>query len=308
MKHLLSISDLTLEEIEDILKMAGKLKEDRYRNRVSDYLRNKSLAMIFEHPSTRTRISFEVAMADLGGHALYLSWNDLQLGRGETIKDTAMVMARYVHGVVIRARKHETVEEFARYSERPVINGLSDLEHPCQVLSDLFTIGEYKGNYRDLTITWVGDGNNVCNSLVLASAIVGMKMVVSTPDNYRPREDIIKKAKEAYGGDIVVEPDPKKAVENADIIYTDVWVSMGMDNEKEDRIRNFKGYQVNQSLVDKSKDDVIVMHCLPAHRGEEITSEVLEGTHSVVLDQAENRLHVQKAILVKLMSDIEFEE
>lgn len=308
MKHLLSISDLSVEEIEEILKLAERLKEDRYRNRVTDYLRNKSLAMIFEYPSTRTRVSFEVAMGDLGGHALYLSWNDLQLGRGETIKDTARVLARYVHGVVIRAKKHETIEEFARYSDVPVINGLSDREHPCQVLSDLFTVKEYKGSFRNLTLTWVGDGNNVCNSLILATAMMGIRMVVSTPKGYEPDEEIVRIAREEYDGEIVIETDPVKAVENADIIYTDVWISMGMERERERRLADFKEYQVNEALVKKSKEDVIIMHCLPAHRGEEITSSVLDSAQSVVVDQAENRLHVQKAILVKLLSDIEISD
>ena len=308
MKHLLSISDLSVEEIEEILKLAERLKEDRYRNRVTDYLRNKSLAMIFEYPSTRTRVSFEVAMGDLGGHALYLSWNDLQLGRGETIKDTARVLARYVHGVVIRAKKHETIEEFARYSDVPVINGLSDREHPCQVLSDLFTVKEYKGSFRNLTLTWVGDGNNVCNSLILATAMMGIRMVVSTPKGYEPDEEIVRIAREEYDGEIVIETDPIKAVENADIIYTDVWISMGMERERERRLADFKEYQVNEALVRRGKEDVIIMHCLPAHRGEEITSSVLDSAQSVVVDQAENRLHVQKAILVKLLSDIEISD
>ncbi len=308
MKHLISISDLSVEEIEEILRLAERLKEDRYRNRITDYLRNRSLAMIFEYPSTRTRVSFEVAMGDLGGHALYLSWNDLQLGRGETIEDTARVLSRYVHGVMIRAKKHETIEEFARHSEVPVINGLSDREHPCQVLSDLFTIKEYKGSFRNLTLTWIGDGNNVCNSLILASAMMGFRMIVSTPEGYEPDENVIRKAREEFDGEIIVEKDPVRAVENADIIYTDVWISMGMEDERERRLSDFKEYQVNEMLVRKSKENVIVMHCLPAHRGEEITSGVLDGDQSVVVDQAENRLHVQKAILVRLLSDIEISD
>ncbi len=300
MKHLISMADLTPEELEEILELAEKLKEERYKGRVTDYLKNKSLAMIFELPSTRTRISFEVAMTDLGGHALYLSWNDLQLGRGEPIKDTARVLSRYVHAVMMRVRNHETIVEFAKYSSVPVINGLSNLEHPCQIIADLLTIKEYKGNLKNVRLAWVGDGNNVCNSLILASALTGMKMVVSTPKGYEPNEEIVKKAIE-MGADLTFEPDPAKAVQDADVIYTDVWISMGQEAEREKRLRDFAKHQVSEALVSMAKDDVIVMHCLPAHRGEEITEEVLEGEHSIVFDQAENRLHAQKAILLKLI-------
>ncbi len=300
MKHLISMADLTPEELEEILELAEKLKEERYKGRVTDYLKNKSLAMIFELPSTRTRISFEVAMTDLGGHALYLSWNDLQLGRGEPIKDTARVLSRYVHAVMMRVRNHETIVEFAKYSSVPVINGLSNLEHPCQIIADLLTIKEYKGKLKNVRLAWVGDGNNVCNSLILASALTGMKMVISTPKGYEPNEEIVKKAIE-MGADLTFEPDPAKAVQDADVIYTDVWISMGQEAEREKRLRDFAKHQVSEALVSMAKDDVIVMHCLPAHRGEEITEEVLEGEHSIVFDQAENRLHAQKAILLKLI-------
>ncbi len=300
MKHLISMADLTPEELNEILELAEKLKEERYKGRVTDYLKNKSLAMIFELPSTRTRISFEVAMTDLGGHALYLSWNDLQLGRGEPIKDTARVLSRYVHAVMMRVRRHETIVEFAKYSTVPVINGLSNLEHPCQIIADLLTIKEYKGNLRNVKLAWVGDGNNVCNSLILASALTGMKMVVSTPKGYEPNEEIVKKALE-MGADITFEHDPMEAVKGADVIYTDVWVSMGQEAEREKRLKDFARHQVSETLVSMAKDDVIVMHCLPAHRGEEITEDVLEGEHSIVFDQAENRLHAQKAILLKLI-------
>lgn len=300
MKHLLSIADLTKEELFELLRLAEKLKEERYKGMVTDYLRNKSLAMIFELPSTRTRISFEVAMTDLGGHALYLSWNDLQLGRGEPIKDTARVLSRYVHAVVMRVKEHRTIEEFAKYSTIPVINGLSNLEHPCQILADLLTIYEYRGDFKDVTLAWIGDGNNVCNSMILASALTGMRMIVSTPENYEPSASIVEKAKE-MGGEIIFVRDPKKAVEEADVIYTDVWVSMGQESEREERLKKFKEYQISDELLKFSKDDVVVMHCLPAHRGEEITDEVIEGRHSIVFDQAENRLHAQKAILLKLI-------
>ena len=300
MKHLISIADLTPKELEEILNLAEKLKEERYKGRVTDYLKNKSLAMIFELPSTRTRISFEVAMTDLGGHALYLNWNDLQLGRGEPIKDTARVLSRYVHAVMMRVRKHETIVEFAKYSTVPVINGLSNLEHPCQVIADLLTIKEFKGDLKHVKLAWIGDGNNVCNSLILASALTGMKMVVCTPKGYEPDKNIVEKALE-MGANLEFESDPEKAVEDADVIYTDVWVSMGQEKERRKRLKAFADYQVTQKLVDSAKANVVVMHCLPAHRGEEITEEVLEGEHSIVFDQAENRLHAQKAILLKLI-------
>ncbi len=300
MKHLLSIADLTSDELFELLKLAEKLKDERYKGLVTDYLKNKSLAMIFELPSTRTRVSFEVAMTDLGGHALYLGWNDLQLGRGEPIKDTARVLSRYVHAVMMRVRDHSTIEEFAKYSTVPVINGLSNLEHPCQVLADLLTIYEYRGDLKDVTLAWVGDGNNVCNSLILASALTGMRMVIATPPNYEPDARILKRARE-MGGNIVLLRDPKKAVEEADVIYTDVWTSMGQEKERDERLAAFKGYQVSDELIKLSKDDVVVMHCLPAHRGEEITDEVIEGKHSIIFDQAENRLHAQKAVLLKLI-------
>lgn len=302
MRHLVSIVDLTSEELEDILKLAEKLKEERYKGRITDYLKNKSLAMIFELPSTRTRISFEVAMTDLGGHALYLNWNDLQLGRGEPIKDTARVLSRYVHAVMMRVRRHETILEFAKYSTVPVINGLSDLEHPCQVVADLMTIREYKGDLRHVRLAWIGDGNNVCNSLILSSALTGMEIVVCTPKGYEPRKEIVEKALE-MGAKLEFESDPIRAVEGSDVIYTDVWVSMGQERERKKRLKAFTGYQVSQEVVESAKTNVVVMHCLPAHRGEEISEEVLEGEHSIVFDQAENRLHAQKAILLKLIGE-----
>lgn len=303
MKHLISIADLTAEELSELLKLMEKLKEERYTGRATDYLKNKSLAMIFELPSTRTRISFEVAMTDLGGHALYLGWNELQLGRGEPIKDTARVLSRYVHAVMMRVKNHSTIEEFARYSTIPVINGLSNLEHPCQILADLLTIKEYKGDLSNVTLAWIGDGNNVCNSMILASALTGMKVIVSTPKGYEPNEEIVKKALD-MGANLIFESKPTKAVVEADVIYTDVWTSMGQEEERDKRLKDFKLYQVKQKLVDKAKDDVVVMHCLPAHRGEEITDEVIEGKHSIVFDQAENRLHAQKAVLLKLIGGV----
>lgn len=300
MKHLLSISDLTPDELEELLELAEKLKGERYKGVVTDYLKNKSLAMVFELPSTRTRVSFEVAMTDLGGHALYLNWHDLQLGRGEPIKDTARVLSRYVHAIMMRVRSHSTLEEFAAYSSVPVINGLSNLEHPCQIIADLLTIKEYKGNLKNVSIAWIGDGNNVCNSMILASALAKMKMTISTPPGYEPNKEIVKKATE-MGADLKFESNPIKAVKDADVIYTDVWTSMGQEGEKDKRLKDFGPYQVNKKLIEAARDDVIVMHCLPAHRGEEITDDVIEGASSVVFDQAENRLHAQKAILLKLI-------
>ncbi len=306
MQHLISISDLSSDELEEIIELAEKLKSERYKGVVTDYLKNKSLAMIFELPSTRTRVSFEVAMTDLGGHALYLNWNDLQLGRGEPIKDTARVLSRYVHAVTMRVREHSTIVEFAEHSSVPVINALSNVEHPCQIVADLLTIKEYKGSLKDVKVVWVGDGNNVCNSLILAAALAGMELVVSTPRGYEPKREIVEKAKEIAketGAKITFEANPNSAVKDADVIYTDVWASMGQEDERDERLKAFSAYQVNEELVNRAKDDVIVMHCLPAHRGEEITDAVIEGTNSVIFDQAENRLHAQKAILLKLIGD-----
>jgi ornithine carbamoyltransferase len=297
MRHLISIADLSKEEIEELLRTAAKLKEDRRRSVFEERLKHKTLAMLFELPSTRTRISFEVAMLELGGNALYLNWNDLQLGRGEPIKDTARVMSRYVNGIMVRARRHETVEELAKFSSVPVINGLSNLEHPCQVLADLLTIYQIKG--LDAKIVWLGDGNNVCNSLILLSAILGLETVVSCPKGFEP--PLLPKALE-LGGKIKLERDPRKAVENADVLYTDVWVSMGIEAEREARLKAFKGYEISAELMKRAKGDAIVMHCMPMHRGEEIEDEVIESKNSVIYEQAENRLHMQKAILLRLLS------
>ncbi len=297
-EHLISLSDLTKSEILDILILAEKLKDERKRGILRDYLKNKNLAMVFELPSTRTRVSFEVAMAEVGGHALYLGWNDLQLGRGETIADTARVLSRYVSAIMARVRSHKTIVELARNSDVPVINGLSDLEHPCQTLADLLTIKEKKG--FDIKLAWVGDGNNVCNSMILASAILGFEMSVATPRGFEPDGGILRMAEE-IGEKPEITDNPSKAVKNADVIYTDVWASMGQESEREERLKAFAEFQVNRALVEKAKDDVIIMHCLPAHRGEEITDDVIDGKHSAVFDQAENRLHAQKAILMRLI-------
>lgn len=300
MMNFISMADLTYDDIIGILKRAEALKEERKRWELSDHLKNKSLAMIFEKPSTRTRVSFETAMADLGGHALYLDWQNLQLGRGETIEDSTQVLSRYVHGMVIRANDHKTVVQFAKYSKVPIINGLSDIEHPCQSLADLLTIYESKGTFADLKFGWIGDGNNVCNSSILAGALTGMDVVVASPKGYEPNEAVVKRAVE-LGGDIKITHEPEEAARDADVLYTDVWVSMGDEGQKKRKMRDFQGFQINADIVKMAKDDVIVMHCLPAHRGEEITADIIDGPHSVIFEQAENRLHVQKALLVRLL-------
>jgi len=299
--HLLSIADLSYSDIINLLDTASDLKEKRKRGKTTDELKNKTLAMLFEKSSTRTRISFEVAMTELGGHAIYLNFKDVQLGRGESVADTARVMSRYVHAIMARVYKHETVTELAENGTIPVINGLSDLEHPCQLLADLLTIREYKGKFKGLNFAWIGDGNNVCNSAMLACAITGMKMTVACPEGYEPNEQIVSKARE-LGGTVNIVKDPLKAAKKADILSTDVWVSMGDEEEYDQRLRDFKPYQINSKLLEQAKHDVMVLHCLPAHRGEEITAEVVDGPNSAVFDQAENRLHIQKALLLKLLS------
>ncbi|UGV39780.1 ornithine carbamoyltransferase [Methanococcoides orientis] len=301
MKHLLSMTDLTSDEIIEILDMAEDLKEKRVRGKVTDLLKNKSLAMIFEKSSTRTRVSFEVAMSDLGGHSIYLNSRDIQIGRGETVSDTAQVLSRYVAGITARVNSHKTVEDLAAHSQVPVINALSDLEHPCQILADFLTIREYKNSLKGLKFAWIGDGNNVCNSLILGCALVGMEIAVACPEGYEPNADIVAKGRE-LGGNINVTNDPQEAARDADVLYTDVWVSMGDEEERDKRLSDLADYQINSELVGLSKHNVIVMHCLPAHRGEEISAEVMEGPHSVVFDQAENRLHAQKALILKLMA------
>ena len=301
MKHLISMADLSNEEIIELLDMAEDLKEKRLRGKVTDLLKNKSLAMIFEKSSTRTRVSFEAGMADLGGHALYLNYRDIQIGRGETVADTARVLSGYVHGITARVNSHDTVVELAKHATVPVINALSDKEHPCQILADLLTIQEYKNRLDGLKYAWIGDGNNVCNSAILGCAIVGMDIVVACPEGYEPDEDIVAQAR-AMGGNVTITNDPAEAAKDADVFYTDVWISMGDEDEVDKRMHDLANYQINSELVSLAKHDAIVMHCLPAHRGEEITAEVLDGPHSVVFEQAENRMHAQKALMLKLMA------
>ncbi|WP_292378487.1 ornithine carbamoyltransferase [Methanosarcina sp. UBA289] len=299
-KDVLSITDLSREEIYELLESALDLKKKRKAGEPTEFLKNKSLGMIFEKASTRTRVSFEVAMTDFGGHALYLNSRDIQVGRGETIEDTARILSGYLHGIMARVMSHETVKKLAEYSTIPVINALSDREHPCQILGDFMTIMEHKKKFEGLKFAWVGDGNNVCNSALLGSAIMGMEFVVACPKGYEPKAEFLEKAK-AIGGKFTITDDPKAAAKDADIIYTDVWVSMGDEAEQEKRLKEFATFQVNTELLEVAKPDVIVMHCLPARRGLEITDEVMDGPNSVIFDEAENRLHAQKALILKLM-------
>ena len=300
-KDFLSIIDIDGYELESIVADAMRLKRLKSAGTAHEFLKGKSLGMIFEKASTRTRVSFEVGMTDLGGHALFLNPTDMQLGRGEEIRDTARVLARYTDAVMIRAYHHATIEEFARYSTVPVINGLSDRLHPCQVLADIMTLKERFGDLRDLKLAWVGDGNNVCNTWILSSALTGMEIVVASPPRYQPRAAVVDQAR-AGGGRISIVTDPEEAVRDADVLYTDIWVSMGDEQERTERLLALKGYTIDSRLLARAPPDALVMHCLPAHRGEEITDEVLEGSQSIVWDQAENRLHAQKALLLRLIA------
>jgi len=305
MKHLLCLSQWTSEEIIETLKLADKLKyENKHGIRHNHLLKGKSLGLIFSKSSTRTRVSFEVAMYQLGGYTMFLSTNDIQLGRGETVSDTAKTLSRYIDGIMIRTYKQSDVEELAAYGTIPIINGLTDSQHPCQVLADLQTIKEYKGKFKGLKLGYVGDGNNVANSLLIGCAKVGMDITVATPKGYECDEKSVELAKEAAaqtGATIITCHDPIEAVKDADVVYTDTWISMGMESEKEERLKVFLPYQVNKELMQKAKEDAIFMHCLPAYRGFEVTADVIDGPQSVVFDEAENRLHAQKAVLVKLM-------
>jgi len=298
-KDLLSVTDLEKDEIRKIFTLAKMLKK-RNRKLLSD----KTLGMIFEKSSTRTRVSFEAGMFQLGGHALFLSKNDIQLHRGETIQDTARVLSRYLDGIMVRAISHESVKILAECSSIPVINGLTDLYHPCQALSDFFTISEYKKAFQGLKLAYIGDGNNMAHSLLLLSTILGTDIAIASPKNYSINQSVEEKAEKLAkksGAKIVLTDDPEKAAREADVLYTDVWVSMGQEKDKAEKMEAFKDYKIDRKIVNMAKEDVIVMHCLPAHRGEEITNEVIEGEHSVVFNEAENRLHIQKAVLVMLM-------
>ena len=304
-KDLLSIHDLTPGEVEAIFDLSRELKDKQKRGIAHPILQGKTLGMIFQKSSTRTRVSFEVGMYQLGGSALFLSANDLQIGRGEPVRDTARVMSRYVDGIMIRTFSHAEVEELAHYSTIPIINGLTDLLHPCQALADLFTVREHKGDLKGLKMAYIGDGNNMVNALLHGCAKVGMHITVATPAGYAPNKQIIAEAQEAAalsGSKIVITNSPLEAAAGADVLYTDVWASMGQEAEQMARQRIFADFQINSAALEVANNDAIVMHCLPAHRGEEITNEVIEGPQSVVFDEAENRLHVQKAIMALLMN------
>lgn len=304
-KDFLAISDFTSEEILYFLEEAVKLKQLQKRQVPHNYLENKVLALIFEKSSTRTRISFEVGMLQLGGKPLFLHGNDLQLGRGETISDTAQVLSGYVDGIMIRTFGHEKVLELAKYASVPVINGLTDQHHPCQVMADLLTIQEDKGVLRGLKLCYIGDGNNMANSLLEGAVKVGMNITIAAPEGYQPDKEIVAKVKAealVQGTEVLITEDPIEAIINADVVYTDVWTSMGQEAEQALRLQKFKGYQVNGDLCQYAKDDFTFLHCLPAHRGEEVCGEIMDGPHSLVFQQAENRLHAQKAILKILLA------
>lgn len=298
-RDFLTVWDLSSEEITHILKRAIELKSGKDKNKCP--LIGKSIGLLFEKASTRTRVSFEVGIYHLGGQAIYMNPKEIQIGRGETIDDTAKVLSRYLNAIVIRTFSHDAIVEFAKNSSIPVINGLSDLHHPCQALADLMTIVERKGKLKGLHLAYVGDGNNVANSLIEAASKMGITLSIACPEGYEPDADILKKARSSAKSEIVIHRDPKEAVDKADAVYTDVWVSMGQEQEAAKKKRKFKDYQLNSKLLTYAKKDAIVLHCLPAHRGEEITDDVMDGSQSAVFDQAENRLHTQKALLEFLL-------
>lgn len=297
MKHLLKLLDWSTEEITEVLNLADQLKYEKKNGIEHHILKGKTLGLIFQKSSTRTRVSFEVGMYDLGGSALFLSSNDLQIGRGEPIEDTARVLSRYLDGIMIRTYAQEEVEKLAEYGSIPIINGLTDFCHPCQVLADLMTIREHKGTIKGRKLCYIGDGNNMANSLIVGGIKMGMSVAIGCPKDYQPDAEIMKWASE--NGDFVCTDDIFEAAKDADVLYTDVWASMGQEGEAEERKKIFKNYQINADLMAVAKDDAMVMHCLPAHRGEEITADVLEAHANEIFDEAENRLHAQKAVLVK---------
>ncbi len=305
-RDFLTLQDFSAEELKSMLNLSQDLKAEQLKGEEHHLLKGKTLAMIFQKASTRTRVSFEVGMWQLGGSALFLSSGELQLGRGEPIKDTGRVLSRYVDGIMIRTFDHEEVEELAEHSDVPVVNGLTDLLHPCQVLADLLTIKEKFKDLKNLKIAYFGDGNNVAHSLLLGCSKMGVHISIASPDGYGPREHIVTQAGEnalKTGSSVFITKDPAQAADGADVLYTDVWTSMGREEEKQQRRKIFSPYQVNTALLEKASSRALVMHCLPAYRGEEITEEVLEGKRSVVLDQAENRMHAQKGLLSMLMGE-----
>jgi len=297
-KNLISIKDLEKNELEEILELAARVKKEPHLYR--DKLSGRNLALVFQKPSNRTRVSFEAGASQLGGHAIYLDESHIKFGCREAVKDIAATLCRYVDCIVARTFSHAGLEELAEYSSVPVINGLSDLLHPCQALSDLFTVTERFSDYGKIKFAYVGDGNNVLHSLIYAASKLGVQLTIGTPKRYEPNKDILK-----YGldsGRVTLVNDPAKAVEGADVIYTDVWVSMGQESERRRKLKAFRGFQVNEKLVSYAKKGCLIMHCLPAHRGEEITDSVIDGPNSIVFDQAENRMHAQKAILLLLLN------
>ena len=301
MKHLLKLIDWSKEEILETLDLADKLKAEKKAGIKHHILEGKTLGMIFEKSSTRTRVSFEVGMFDLGGAALFLSSKDLQIGRGEPVEDTARVLSRFLDGIMIRTFDQEEVESLAKYGSIPIINGLTDFCHPCQVLADLQTIREHKGSLEGKKLCYIGDGNNMANSLIVGGIKTGMSVAIACPNEYQPDPEIMKWAKE--NGDFICTDNILEAAKGSDVLYTDVWASMGQEGEAEERKKIFKDYQINDSVVEVSNEGVMVLHCLPAHRGEEITAKVLEEHADEIFDEAENRLHAQKAVLVKCMAE-----
>ncbi|NOQ50647.1 MAG: ornithine carbamoyltransferase [Desulfuromonadaceae bacterium] len=300
-KDFLCLSDWTLEDLEKIFDLTRELKEKQKEGTPHKLLEGQTLGMLFEKSSTRTRVSFEVSMFQLGGHALFLHSGTTQMGRGEPIKDTARVMARYCDGIMIRTYSQAAIEEFAEQCYVPVINGLTDLYHPCQLMADLFTVSEHKKDYRNLKYCWIGDGNNMANSWINAAAVFGFELRVATPKGYEANAEVISQAEKA-GAKLIFSNDPQEAAAGADVLNTDVWASMGQEEEQQEREKAFAGFQINSELVKLAAPQSVVMHCLPAHRDEEITDEVIEGPHSIIFDEAENRLHVQKAIMATMMA------
>lgn len=303
-RDLLELDDYTTEEIQYLLDLAIELKRKQKNGEVYQPLKGKTIGLIFEKSSTRTRVSFEVGAFQLGAHALFLSKNDIQLGRGEIISDTAQVLSRYLDGIMIRTFGHQNVVDLAKYASVPVINGLSDSAHPCQVLADYQTILEHKGKLKGLKLAYIGDGNNMAHSLMIGGAKLGVHVSVASPEGYEPDAEVVKASREIAketGAEIVVTRSPQEAVKDADVIYTDVWASMGFEEEQKIREAAFKDYQVDEELAEGAKSDYLFMHCLPAHRGEEVSEGVIDGKNSVIFDQAENRLHAQKALMAALM-------
>lgn len=302
MKHLLKLLDLSKEEIIGILNLADQLKYENKNGIEHKLLKGKTLGMIFQKSSTRTRVSFETGMYQLGGQALFLSNRDLQIGRGEPVQDTARVLSRYIDGIMIRTFEQKEVEDLAQYGSIPVINGLTDFCHPCQVLADLMTIREHKGRLEGLKLTYIGDGNNMANSLIVGGLKVGMTVAIACPNDYQPDPSVLEFAKE-YGDKFIMTSDIQAAAKDADVLYTDVWTSMGEEAESEKRKKAFAGYQINDAVMAVAKSDAMVQHCLPAHREEEITAKVFEAHADEIFDEAENRLHAQKAVMVKVMGE-----